>query len=188
MEDRQALRTKMRKRRDGMSEEEFLERNERLRSRLLEFSPLWSAKMVYLYISYRKEADTRWLLSELLRHKVSVAAPRVWGKEMDFFIIRGEEDLVDGYKMIPEPAVWCPPANEREALVLTPGLVFGRNGFRIGYGGGYYDRFFEREPNHLKIGLCYEFQIVDQVEGEAWERPLDGVLSETLELPKNSLS
>ena len=188
MEDRQVLRKEMMRRRDGMSEEEFLERNERLRAHLLTFSPLWSGKMVYLYISYRREADTRWLLSELLRRKIPVAAPRVEGKQMRFFVIRGEEDLVPGCKTIPEPADYCPPADEREAIVITPGLVFGKNGFRIGYGGGYYDRFFEKEPDHLKIGLAYDFQIVEEVSGKSWERELDGILSETLELPKNCLT
>jgi len=60
--------------------------------------------------------------------------------------------------------------------VLMPGLAFDREGHRIGYGGGFYDKFLAAEPNHPTLALCYEFQIVSQLPVEEFDIPVDVVL------------
>jgi len=57
-----------------------------------------------------------------------------------------------------------------------PGMAFDRDGRRIGYGGGYYDKFLAAEPNHPAIALCYDFQVVDRLPTEEFDIPVDLVL------------
>jgi len=77
---------------------------------------------------------------------------------------------------IPEPIADGPVGDDLEALVIVPGLVFDIRGYRIGYGGGYYDKFLSRERQHPTVALCYSFQLVDAIPTEEWDVPVDLVL------------
>ena len=77
---------------------------------------------------------------------------------------------------IPEPVDDGPEADDPAALVLMPGLAFDPQGHRLGYGGGFYDRFLAAEP-HPTIALCYAFQLLPRLETEAHDIPVDAVLS-----------
>ena len=77
---------------------------------------------------------------------------------------------------IPEPIADSPVAEDPHALVLMPGLAFDREGHRIGYGGGFYDRFLAKEPEHPTVALCYEFQMVENLPVESFDVPVDLVL------------
>jgi 5-formyltetrahydrofolate cyclo-ligase len=81
-----------------------------------------------------------------------------------------------GYAGIPEPVADGPVATDTHALVLMPGLAFDPEGHRIGYGGGFYDKFLQREPEHPTLALCYEFQMLQHLETEAHDIPVDCVL------------
>ena len=81
-----------------------------------------------------------------------------------------------GYSGIPEPVADAPVADDPHALVLMPGLAFDPQGHRIGYGGGFYDRFLAKEPEHPTVALCYEFQMLQSLETEKFDIPVDRVL------------
>ncbi|MDD3252301.1 MAG: 5-formyltetrahydrofolate cyclo-ligase [Lachnospiraceae bacterium] len=118
---------------------------------------------VYTYVSYGTEVDTHALLNVLWQRKIPVAVPRVEGQDMAFYQVFGWQDLSPGCMRILEPGPDCLPAEGpsfRRAAVITPGLAFTEAGGRIGYGGGFYDRFFEREPEHLRIAVAYPFQVL----------------------------
>lgn len=65
-----------------------------------------------------------------------------------------------------------------EAGVLVPGLAFTSDGIRLGKGGGFYDRFLEKEPEHKTIALAYEFQIVEQIPADIHDRPVHQIVTE----------
>ena len=81
-----------------------------------------------------------------------------------------------GYSGIPEPILDEPVADDETALVLMPGLAFDPQGHRIGYGGGFYDKFLASEPNHPTLALCYDFQMLPYLETEEFDMPVDSVL------------
>lgn len=135
--------------------------------------PFW----VFLYMDIRGEAGTGMILEELWRNKIRTALPRVEGKELRFYPVSGREDLHPGYMGILEPSGNAAPAEEDNALVLVPGVAFDRKGFRLGYGGGFYDRFFARCPGCRKWGLAYEFQIIEEVPHEAWDQRMDRIFT-----------
>ena len=81
-----------------------------------------------------------------------------------------------GYAGIPEPVADEPVADDPHALVLMPGLAFDPEGHRIGYGGGFYDKFLAAEPEHPTLALCYDFQMLPKLETEEFDIPVDCVL------------
>ena len=95
---------------------------------------------------------------------------------MKFIWLEDLSAVEKGYAGIPEPIANEPVADDPEALVLMPGLAFDPMGHRIGYGGGFYDKFLASEPGHPTLALCYGFQMMDHLETEAFDIPVDCVL------------
>lgn len=165
-------------------------------------------KCIYTYASYGKETDTLKLIEHFLNRSdaenaseaeypavsshristdldlntdVSIAVPKVLSDGvMDFFTINSIDDLTKGYMGIPESKSCILPClfNETETLMLMPGLAFSRNGKRCGYGGGYYDRFLQKEPGHLRIALCYSWQLFEDFETENTDMYVDYIVTE----------
>jgi len=103
--------------------------------------------------------------------------PKVYGEtDMRFLWLDDPARIAPGAYGIPEPVDDGPEADDPAALVLMPGLAFDPQGHRLGYGGGFYDRFLAAEP-HPTIALCYAFQLLPQLETEAHDIPVDAVLS-----------
>ena len=102
--------------------------------------------------------------------------PKVYGDEMRFILLPDIDRVAKGYSGIPEPIDDGPVADDPTALVLMPGLAFDKDGRRIGYGGGFYDKFLAAEPTHPTVALCYEFQIVPHIPAEEFDIPVGRVL------------
>ena len=109
-------------------------------------------------------------------NKIWLATPTMHGDEMKFIFMEDLSKVEKGYANIPEPIADDPVADDTTALVLMPGLAFDPEGHRIGYGGGFYDKFLANEPLHPTIALCYDFQMVDQLDTEEFDVPVDCVL------------
>ena len=134
------------------------------------------AKTIYGYLPYNQEVRTVPMLEQAIRDGKRVAVPKVYGDEMRFIYIEDLSLVEKGYSGIPEPVADSPVADDPTALVLMPGLAFDPQGHRIGYGGGFYDRFLAAEPNHPTLALCYRFQLLPQLETEEFDIPVDCVL------------
>lgn len=165
-------------------------------------------KCIYTYASYGNETDTLKLIEHFLNRSdfenasedeclasdpnsicadfdlnthLSIAVPKVLSDGvMDFFIINSIDELTPGYMGIPEPKNCVLPClfNKTEILMLMPGLAFSRDGKRCGYGGGYYDRFLQKEPWHLRIALCYSWQLFEDFETENTDMYVDYIVTE----------
>ena len=97
---------------------------------------------------------------------------------MEFYQITSYEDLEPGHFGVWEPKVYCPVYEGPSALLLVPGVAFDREGRRIGYGGGFYDRYLEKHPDHHTVGYAYAFQIYEHLPTEVFDRRVDCVLTE----------
>ena len=136
------------------------------------FGHLWfySAKNVLVYVGCGSEMDTRAIITEALRQSKNVYVPKVLGKEMEFFQIHSMDDLQEGFKGIPEPKTGTMlfqaiPEREEDTLVM-PGVAFDCFRNRLGYGGGYYDRYLARNPYLRTIAIGYACQMTDKIEPE----------------------
>lgn len=174
--DKKELRRGIRERKRAMTEEEIVTRSAAL-GKAFAVSELYrSAKTIYGYLPYNQEVRTVPMLEQALRDGKKVAVPKVIGDEMVFIYLDDLSQVEKGYAGIPEPIANEPVAQDETALVLMPGLAFDREGHRIGYGGGFYDKFLQREPNHPTLALCYEFQMLPHLETEDHDIPVDCVL------------
>ena len=117
------------------------------------------------------------ILEQALRDGKRVALPKCYGSEMRFIYTDDLTKIGKSSCGVPEPLADKPIAHDETALVLMPGLAFDREGHRMGYGGGYYDRFLAAEPGHPTVALCFDFQIVEQIPTEEYDIPVDLVLS-----------
>lgn len=135
------------------------------------------ASTVYGYLPFNQEVDLTALLQQALADGKQVALPKCYGREMRFILLNDLSAVQRSTLGAPEPIMDFPIARDETALIILPGLVFDSRGYRIGYGGGYYDRFLANEPTHPTIGLCYDFQLLEQLTPEEHDIPVQTVFS-----------
>ena len=174
--DKAALRGKIREQKRAMTDDEILRRSEKLKELFVASPAYINAKTVYGYLPYNQEVRTVPMLEQAIRDGKRVAVPKVYGDTMRFLYIEDFTRVEKGYAGIPEPSFDEPVAEDKTALVLMPGLAFTEKGDRMGYGGGFYDRFLAEEPEHPTLALCYDFQIFETLPTEEFDIPVDTVL------------
>ena len=174
--DKKALRAAIRQQKRAMTEDQIVSKSEML-GRLLSENELYkNAKTFYGYLPYNQEVRTVPMLEQALRDGKRVAVPKCYGEEMKFIYMDDLSQVAPGYAGIPEPIADGPIADDPTALVLMPGMAFDPQGHRIGYGGGFYDKFLAAEPDHPTLALCYDFQMLPHLETEEFDIPVDCVL------------
>ena len=114
---------------------------------------------VMVYLSFSSEARTDKLIETLREKGATLYAPRVEGKEITAVAIG--EDYTLSALGIREPV--GKKYDGEIDVVITPLLAVDTQGNRLGYGGGYYDRFFDKYPNARRVGYCYDFQVLKNV-------------------------
>lgn len=174
--DKQALRKQIRQQKRAMTEQQIVEKSAALAQLFAQSEAYRSAKTIYGYLPYNQEVRTVPMLQKALDDGKRVAVPKCYGDEMRFIYLDDLTKVENGYCNIPEPIADGPIADDPTALVLMPGLAFDPQGHRMGYGGGFYDKFLVQEPNHPTLALCYDFQMMDHLETEAHDIPVDTVL------------
>ena len=174
--DKKALRDAIRAQKRAMTEAQIQSASEALGKLFLASEQYKNAKTIYGYLPYNQEVRTTPMLTQALKDGKQVAVPKVYGDEMRFILLTDLSQVEKGYSNIPEPVADGPIAHDPTALVLMPGLAFDKAGHRIGYGGGFYDRFLAEEPNHPTLALCYAFQMLPSIETEEFDIPVDCVL------------
>lgn len=174
--DKAALRKKIREKKRAMTAVEIEEASARLGELFAATEYYRQAKSIYGYLPYNQEVRTVPMLERALRDGKRVAVPKCYGDEMRFIWMDDLSKVEKGYAGIPEPVADGPVADDPQALVLMPGLAFDPEGRRIGYGGGFYDRFLANEPEHPTLALCYAFQMMPKLETEEFDIPVDCVL------------
>lgn len=178
MYTKQEMRKIVKGYRQSLSNEEAAIKSITILNKLFETEQYKQAECVYCYIDFRNEVKTMPLIRKAILDGKRVAAPRISDKTMDFYYITGHADLEEGSFGIMEPVPSCALAEETDAVLVMPGVAFDRENHRIGYGGGYYDRYLERENTHFKIALAYDFQIFEHVPYEEHDICPDMILSE----------
>ena len=174
--DKKELRRYIREKKRAMTEAEIEEKSRRLGELFLATEAYRKADTIYGYLPYNQEVRTVPMLEQALRDGKRVAVPKCYGDEMRFIYLTDLTRVEKGYAGIPEPVEDGPVAHDRTALVLMPGLAFDREGHRIGYGGGFYDKYLSAEPGHPTLALCYDFQMLPELETEEYDIPVDSVL------------
>jgi len=174
--DKKELRRQIREKKRAMTEEQIVAASARLAELFLNCPQYQEAKTIYGYLPYNQEVRTVPMLEQAMKDGKRVAVPKCYGDQMRFIYMEDLSLVENGYANIPEPIADAPVADDPTALVLMPGLAFTKEGNRMGYGGGFYDKFLAAEPNHPTVALCYDFQMVDYIPTDDYDIPVDRVL------------
>lgn len=167
--------------RSHFTPEEIEDKDKSLLKHLMECDELVEATELLTYASRPGEANTLSYIEYMVRHIGHVWVPRTLpDNTLKWIPIRNIAELKPGAFGIPEPGMThedfgVQPSN---APVIVPMLAFSNSGHRIGYGGGYFDRFLKNHHGN-KVGLAYEWQHIDSVPVESHDIPLDIVITET---------
>jgi len=180
-EAKQLLRGTTRARRDAIEPAERATRSSALLERATLFEGLATAAVVHTYVGVGSEVQTLPLIEQLLDHGVRVVCPRVAaGNHLEHREIRSTDELVESAigLLEPDPNCCSEVALATVDLVLVPGLAFTRNGYRLGYGSGYYDRLLA-ECDTTVVGIALAEQLLDALPREAHDRAVDVVITDS---------
>ena len=184
-ESRHDIRKRILGARDRLSDNDRHEKSVSVMNNFLGLPELQQWTTLFMYVNFRSEVETVELIRGLLRQQgMRVAVPLVDASAVSMIpllIEDPEKDLAPGYYNIPEPDPRKSlrlKAIEIDAAII-PGSVFDIHGGRLGYGGGYYDRFLVNDaPQARRIGFAFELQLVDKVPLEPHDQPLDILITE----------
>lgn len=172
--DNSELRKELKLKRNSLSKEEILTLSDKITDNVLSLD-LTAYKNVFIYKSFNSEVDTNRLISHFLKENKVVAYPVITGETM----VAGTPKTSDITKSkfgTDEPS--CYAVMDKVDVCFIPLLACDKNKNRLGYGKGYYDKFLAKN-NCLKIGLCYNFQVVEEIENKPWDIPLDIIVTES---------
>jgi 5-formyltetrahydrofolate cyclo-ligase len=173
-----ALRAEMKQVRDALTEQQRRDYSRAIRELLLQLPQLQAARSVFCFISHGSEVDTRPLLDQLLKDGKTVTSPRITRDQgMIAVPFRDWNDLVPGQLGILTPSTTQPYPGDID-LCITPGLAFTVSGRRLGYGRGYYDRWFAGHAVADRIAVGFECQVVDDLPADANDIPVTMLVTE----------
>lgn len=168
------LREKYKKIRNSIINKDL--KDKKIFEKLINNSKVKEANTILIYVSTNSEINTYELIKYFLKTK-KVAVPKIENKKMNFYYIESLSELKEGYFGIFEPATNNKVKNFSNCISITPGICFSKDGYRIGYGGGYYDKFYS-EHNIYSIGLCYKECLVDDFEIEKFDKKVNEVITD----------
>ena len=156
------------------------EKSERIAQQLFELTEYKEAGSIFAFYSFGSEVDTVGIIEGALKAGKAVALPRcVDDKNMVFHYVEKLSELKPGFKGIMEPGEELPMALSEPDIIIVPGVAFDGEMNRIGYGRGYYDRFFKGLPLYVpRIALAFELQIVPEIPYETLDATMDMIITE----------
>lgn len=180
LETKKEIRQKILNQRNALTNEEWSAKSCLILGKLMHHPLYQDAETIYCYVSYKHEVDTWPFLAFSIAAGKRIAVPKVIGQEMKFFYITSLEELEPGYHGIFEPVTDI-SAEDEHALMIMPVAAFDEENNRIGYGGGYYDRYLKQHPAHQKIGLAFDFQKADCIPAEETDIKPDIIITDKKE-------
>lgn len=184
------LRSKYKKLRGNMTLEQKAKLDEALSANFISNSEYNSNDIIFAFVSKEIEVETKYIINHALSQGKKVAVPKCKTEErlMDFYLINSFDDLSKGAYGIWEPdADKCQLVHDfSSGVCMVPGLVYDREGYRLGFGKGYYDRFLN-DFKGTTIGICYSRCIVDELPRGYYDKPIDLVLTEKYTIDTRSM-
>lgn len=183
-QEKKQLRRKILEIRDLFTADEIRKKSLAITENFVGLEAYQKAEMIMFFVPFRNEVDTRYLAERSMGLRKKVLVPRTIKEKRELIpslLLDWDDDLVPGEYGIPEP----PPEKLRPVeprlidMVIVPGVAFDLSGNRLGYGGGYYDRFFERlQEDTPLVAVVFDHQIVKRVPVDPWDRRVDAVVTE----------
>ena len=180
-EEKRRLRARYKKLRAQCPKDVKLRLDSALTAKVLGTEEYKSCETLFIFVSSEIECDTSQIIGDAFSKGKRVAVPRCADKsgKMDFYYIRSFGDLSEGMFSIlePDPEKCERVADLSKGLCVVPGLCFDLEGYRVGFGKGYYDRFLD-EFGGVTVGICYAKYTLKQLPRGAHDRRTDIIVTE----------
>ena len=181
--DKFAIRQDMRRKRDAMTLDDVLNSSRAIEDRLFANKEFSSCQNVLFFLPFGNEVRTDEIIMRSLNDRKKVYVPRLIKRERRMEVCEitdMDQEFELGSYDIREPSrknsKVVSPANVD--AVIAPGLAFDRSGARIGYGGGYFDWLFKQLPEGaLRLGVAYDFQVVDSIPQDSWDEKVQTIIT-----------
>lgn len=178
-DEKNLIRKQMKQLRADMTRTERFEKSMQIFEQLITVPEFKRADRIYTYVSMDNEIDTIMFIDYSLSLEKRVFVPRVSGKDMEFYEISDISELNPGYMGIYEPDInGKEPDYSRTGFMCMPGLAFDKGYNRIGYGGGFYDRYLSVENKLYKAALAYEAQLLESIPAQDGDVRPDMIVTE----------
>lgn len=175
--NKKEIRTEIRKKRESLSEEYILKASQEIFRKLISEIDFLTASNIMSYMDFKNEVKTDKLNEAILKIEKFLYLPKVIDKETMIAIENNGEFEIS-------------PFGNREPigkeylgeidLIITPGVAFDKYGNRVGFGRGYYDRFFNKYPNAKRIAIAFDVQVIDEkIEIDRYDKKIDMLITET---------
>ena len=175
MDTKKKIRQKIVQKRKSMSCEEWKRKSDIICNKIMENYKYKESRSVFCYASVGHEVCLTKLIQDALQSGKQVAMPKVEGENIRFYLIDSMDEMLPGAFGILEPDT-ARLAKQGE-LVIVPGVAFSITGERLGYGGGFYDRFLS-ENDIYSIGAAYDFQMVDTLPTEPHDKKINLIITD----------
>jgi 5-formyltetrahydrofolate cyclo-ligase len=187
MEKKENVRKRILSLRKQLSEEERAAKSNIICSKLLHAGWYAASPEILVYSAILKEVDLRAFIQTAWQDGKILYFPKVFGEKMEFFRADAMEELQKGSFGVLEPKdESCPYRAAEQNIVLVPGAAFSEQGARIGYGKGYYDRYFgcwkEEKIPYTAIGIAYDFQVVEEFKTDSNDMDMHWIITEMREV------
>ncbi len=186
METKSEIRKRILAMRSNLSDEDFNKKSGIIVQKVLQTAEYKEAVNILLYADYCREVMTRGIFDDAVLHKKMVYLPKVdtLTNTMEFYRVTSTSQLARGYKGIPEPEenlknIYRLDKNE-DTLAVIPGVAFDTQGYRLGYGKGFYDKYLSNKRQISTIALAFSCQILDELPHEAHDIKMDKVVTEEI--------
>lgn len=180
---RESLRAELKKARGLLTPEEYLAKSAAAQEKLCAHELFKRADSVALYMPIKGEIGTGLVFARALEAGKTVYMPRILhARRMEFAQTNSMSDLESGPFGLRQPVAAIRgfgPDEFGPGLMVMPGIAFDLAGRRLGFGGGYYDRFLGARKNVFPVaGLCFAFQLVDEIPAMPWDYGVDTIFTE----------
>lgn len=166
MERKKAIRKQVFCFRKEVPDEEILEKSRSITKKVIELQEWKDASCIFAYMDFNKEVMTGELIETAWKQGKRVAVPKVKGKKMTFHYITEFNQCETSNFGIAEPVEGLPEADTTDALIIVPGVAFDKDLHRIGYGGGYYDRFLSVHNELPTAAVAFSWQLMEEIPSE----------------------
>ena len=177
MEEKRLIRKQIFAARKQCSDAQVEEWSHQITDQVLKLSEFMKANHILAYADYNHEVMTRYIIEEAWKAGKEVAVPKVVGKDMIFYRLTDFSQLEPGYFGIPEP-VRGEIVKWEDALMVMPGVAFDPENNRVGYGGGFYDKYLEKHPNLHAVAIAFELQMYRELPFEEHDIKPEKVITE----------
>ncbi len=176
---KKTIRKEILEKRDMLTKSQAEKLSNEIHSRVLQWDKFINASTIMIYSNYKNEVITKGIIEDCFKTNKRLVLPKSLKDSHDILpcIVKSFDELIPGVYGIYEPDGRNIISKSEIELVIVPGVAFDKNGDRIGHGAGYYDRFLN-DYEGIKAGICYGFQVVENVWPNEMDIKMDYLITE----------